>query len=133
MKIQRLSLPIALYSTQCFLILEYVEDNLIIIEGYQQLIVLNDILQKFAKSIGLRVNLSMSMMVPVNIFEERLHVLANGFGVSDGSLPFTYLGLSLGLTKLKVEGFWPLVSRSERRLVSTLWDRMAIRGVNGSR
>lgn len=35
-----------------------------------------------------------------------------------GALPFTYLSLPLGLTKPKVEGFLPLVSRCERRLIS---------------
>jgi len=34
----------------------------------------------------------------------------------EGSLPFTYLGLPLGITKPKVEDFLPLVSKCERRL-----------------
>ena len=37
-----------------------------------------------------------------------------------GSLPFTYLGLPLCLSKPKVADFWPLISKCERRLASTL-------------
>jgi hypothetical protein len=33
------------------------------------------------------------------------------------TLPFTYLGLPLSLTKPTVADFWPLVSNCERRLV----------------
>jgi len=58
-------------------------------------------------------------MVTINISQEKLSHLARTFGCSTGSLPFTYLGLPLGLTKPKVEEFLPIVSRCERRLVST--------------
>jgi hypothetical protein len=51
---------------------------------------------------------------------EKLQHLAATFGCSTGSLPFTYLGLPLGLTKPKVEDFLPLVTRCERRLINTL-------------
>jgi hypothetical protein len=57
-------------------------------------------------------------MVPSNVSEERLDILASTFGCSKGSLPFTYLGLPLGLTKPSVADFWPLVSKCERRLVA---------------
>jgi hypothetical protein len=42
--------------------------------------------------------------------------LANTFGCSKGSFPFTHLGLPLGLTKPKVEDFLTLVNKYERRL-----------------
>jgi hypothetical protein len=56
------------------------------------------------------------MMVPINVSEQRLNLLAKTFGCSIGTLPFTYLGLPLSLTKLLVADFWPLVSKCERRL-----------------
>jgi hypothetical protein len=34
-------------------------------------------------------------------------------------MPFTYLGLPLGTTKPKVADFLPLISKCERRLIST--------------
>jgi hypothetical protein len=58
------------------------------------------------------------MMLPINLSEERLDLLAGTFGCSKGSLPFTYLGLPLGLTKPKVQEFLPLVTKCERRLSS---------------
>jgi hypothetical protein len=46
-------------------------------------------------------------------------VLANTLGCSIGTMPFTYLGLPLGTTKTQVADFLPLVSKCERRLIST--------------
>jgi hypothetical protein len=83
----------------------------------RQLFFLKAILNSFAESTGLKVNYAKSMMVPVNISEERITLLANTFGCSIGSLPFTYLGLPLSLTKPTVTDFWPLVSKCERRMV----------------
>jgi hypothetical protein len=59
------------------------------------------------------------MLVPINLTDERTKHLAATFGCSIGSLPFTYLGLPLGLTKPRIDDFLPLVTRCERRLVST--------------
>jgi len=53
------------------------------------------------------------MMLPVNLTEEKLDLLARTFGCSKGTLPFTYLGL----TK-QVQDFLLLVTRCERRLSS---------------
>lgn len=58
------------------------------------------------------------MMIPINISEQRINHLASTFGCSIGSLPFTYLGLPLSLSKPNVADFWPLVSKCERRLVT---------------
>ena len=57
-------------------------------------------------------------MVPINISAERFDILANTFGCSKGTLPFTYIGLPLSLTIPLVADYWPLVSRCERRLSS---------------
>jgi hypothetical protein len=84
----------------------------------RQLFFLKAILNSFAESTGLKVNYAKSMMVPVNISEERITLLANTFGCTIGSLPFTYLGLPLSLTKPTVVDFWPLVSKCERRMVA---------------
>ena len=71
---------------------------------------LKEILTNFAEASGVRVNYEKSMMIPINIADDRLNLLANSFGCSTGSLPFTYLGLPLSLTKPSVADFWPLVS-----------------------
>lgn len=77
------------------------------------------LLHSFGESTGLRVNYSKSIMVHINTSEDRLQHLARTFNCEKGSLPFTYLGLPLSLTKPKVINFSPLVSRCERRLATT--------------
>lgn len=59
------------------------------------------------------------MLVPVNIDESKTLTLAHSFGCIVGKLPFAYPGLPLGLTNPKVLDFLPLVTRCERRLIST--------------
>jgi len=59
------------------------------------------------------------MMLPINIPPEKFNHLANTFGCSKGTFPFTYLGLPLGITKPRVEDFLPLITKCERRLVCT--------------
>jgi hypothetical protein len=76
-------------------------------------------LQSFFDSTRLRVNFNKSFMVPININEEKFNYLVSTFGCAKGSLPFTYLGLPLGITKPRIEEFLPFVTKCERRLVST--------------
>jgi hypothetical protein len=58
-------------------------------------------------------------MLPINISEEQLQHLAHEFGCTVGTMPFTYLGLPLGITRPKIQDLLPLVDRMERRLVFT--------------
>lgn len=85
----------------------------------RQLFFLKSVLFSFSESTGLKVNYNKSLMVPINLSEEKLNLLASTFGCSKGSLPFTYLGLPLGLTKPRIEDFLPLVNKCERRQAST--------------
>lgn len=95
-----LKLPIPLQSTADFPIVQYADDTLIILEGGpKQLFFLKTLLQVFSDSTGLKVNYNKSLMLPININEDKLDHLAKTFGCSKGSLPFTYLGLPLGVTK----------------------------------
>jgi len=113
----RLPLPL---SCEDFPVIQYADDTLIVMEGDpKQLFFLKVVLHAFADSTGLKVNYNKSFMVPINIPEERFNVLVNTFGCEKGSFPFTYLGLPLGTTKPKVEDFLPLITKCERRLVST--------------
>jgi hypothetical protein len=58
------------------------------------------------------------MMVPINIEEHKLELLARTLGCSIGAMPFTYLGLPVGTTKPKVVDFLPLIPKCERMLSS---------------
>jgi len=112
-----LNLPIPLNSCTDFPVIQYADDTLIILEGdARQLFLLKSVLHSFSVSTGLKVNCSKSLMLPINISETKFDLLANTFGCSKGSFPFTHLGLPLGLTKTKVEDFLPLVNKCERRL-----------------
>jgi hypothetical protein len=102
-----------------FTILQYADDTLIFLEGdVRQLFFLKSLLNSFAESTGLKVNYNKSLMVPINNEDDKFDILANTFGCSKGSLPFTYPGLPLSLTKPTVADFWPLVNRCERHLSS---------------
>lgn len=68
--------------------------------------------------LALRSILKNLLWYPINVSEDRFHLLATTFGCSKGSLPFTYLGLPLSITKPTVADFWPLVTKCEQRLVS---------------
>ena len=115
-----LNLPIPLQYSEDFPILQYADDTLVIMEACPlQISALKNVLQDFSTSAGLNVNYAKSMLVPINVEENRTNLLAQLFGCAVGSLPFTYLGLPLGLTKPKVIDFLPLVTKCERRLAFT--------------
>lgn len=115
-----LKLPLPLRCSNDFPIIQYADDTLIVMEACsRQLVTLKGLLHSFGESTGLRVNYSKSVMVPINISEDRLLHLARTFNCEKGSLPFTYLGLSLSLTKPNVIDFSSLVNKCERRLAAT--------------
>lgn len=84
-----LSVPLPLNSNVDFSVIQYADDKLIIMEGdaRQQLHFLKSLLNSFSESTSLRVNFNKSMMVQINIFEEKLQHLASTFGCAKGSLP----------------------------------------------
>jgi hypothetical protein len=115
-----LNLPLHLGYTSDFPIIQYADDTFLIMESCpRQLFVLKVILNTFADSTGLKVNYSKSMLVPINISQERLAHLAATFQCREGSLPFTYLGLPLSNHKPNIQDCLPLAERVERRLVNT--------------
>jgi hypothetical protein len=76
-------------------------------------------LNSFADSTGLHVNYHKSNIYPINVSDQKLAILANTFHCKVGTMPFTYLGLPLGLKKPKLGAFLPLNQKIERRLAST--------------
>jgi hypothetical protein len=84
----------------------------------RQLFFLKALLNTFADLTGLKVNFDKSLMVPINVSEAKIEIMSRTLQCSKGSLPFTYLGLPLSLTRPTVADYWTLVSRCERRLVS---------------
>jgi hypothetical protein len=81
-----------------------------------QLVLLKRLLHSISLSSGLVVNYHKSCLVPINVSPAKASSLAQSFGCSVGSFPFTYLGLPLGLSKPLVKDYAPLICRIERRL-----------------
>jgi hypothetical protein len=68
-----LHLPLHLSFSSDFPILQYADDTLIIMEACaRQLIFLRSLLQTFARSSGLKVNYSKSMIVPINVDDQKM-------------------------------------------------------------
>jgi hypothetical protein len=88
----------------------------------QQVMIMKDILNKYAASTSLHINYSKSVLIPINLSEETAIIMAQSFGCSIGQMPFTYLGLPLGTTKPTVMDLMPIVDRIERKNVSFLHD-----------
>jgi hypothetical protein len=95
-----------------FPIVQYADDTLLIMQAdARQLFCLKAVLNTFAASTGLSVNFSKSIIVPINVSEEKMRILACTLGYQVGSLPFTYLGLPMGTTKPRIEDFSPLLDK----------------------
>jgi hypothetical protein len=81
-----------------FLIVQYVDDTLMIMETIsQQLFALKALLNTFAESTCFKVNYSKSYIYTINISQERLAHLAATFNCQMGAMSFTYLGLPLSI------------------------------------
>jgi hypothetical protein len=95
-----LQLPLTERCGQDFTIVQHADDTLLIMEACpKQLFFLKAILNSFATSTGLRVNYSKSSMYPINVNLEKMETLSRTFNYQTGSMPFTYLGMPLGLSK----------------------------------
>lgn len=66
----------------------------------------------------MKVNYNKSFIIQINVSKEKMEILARTFNYQVGTLPFTYLGLSLGINKPSVADCLPLVQCIERRLVA---------------
>jgi hypothetical protein len=100
-----------------FPIVQYADDTLLILQACPiQLLALKELLQIFSSATGLKVNYAKSCLMPVNVDDQQLEMLANVFGCAVGTLPFTYLGLPLGTTRPTVQDLSPIVDQIERRL-----------------
>jgi hypothetical protein len=98
-------------------IIQYAEDILPIMPADErQLLALQNLLHCFSESTGLHINYHKSSMLPINVDDDHMLQLANSFGCRIGTFLFTYLGLPVGITRLKIHDLTPIVCRLERRL-----------------
>jgi hypothetical protein len=114
----QLQMPIP-HSTNDFPVVQYADDTIMIMQAdMEQVMHLKMLLDSFPISTGLKVNFNKSSMVSINVSEEKIDELADAFGCSIASMPFTYLGLSMGTTKPRMADLTPLMDRVERRLTA---------------
>jgi hypothetical protein len=105
-----LQLPFTENCGQDFLIVQYANDTLLIMEAYtKQLFFLKAVLNSYATLMGLRVNYNKSSMYPINVNPEKMEILSRTFNCHIGSMSFTYLGLPLGISKPRIQHFLPLI------------------------
>jgi hypothetical protein len=115
-----LNLPIPHSCGADFPVIQYADDTILILEACPiQLFFLKAMLNSFADSTGLHVNYHKSNIYHINVSDQKLAILANTFHSKVGTMPFTYLGLPLGLKKPNLGAFLPLIQKIERRLAST--------------
>jgi hypothetical protein len=115
-----LQLPLTENCGQDFLIVQYADDTLLIMEACpKQLFFLKAVLNSYATSTGLRVNYNKSSLYPINVNPEKMEILSRTFNCQIRSMPFTYPGLPLGLSKPRIQHFLPLIQRIEKRLSCT--------------
>jgi hypothetical protein len=89
-----IQLPIDNSFGQAFPIMQYADDTLIIMQANaRQLFFLKCLLHSFGESTGLKVNFNNSFILPINVGEEQVSILAGTLGCLVETMPFTYLGL----------------------------------------
>jgi hypothetical protein len=115
-----LSAPFSPHYGMDFPVIQYADDTLIVMPASaQQVVVMKNILEKYAASTGLKINFHKSSLIPINLSDAMAANIAHTLGCSIASMPFTYLGLPLGTTKPTVQDLMPLVDRIERRVSAT--------------
>jgi hypothetical protein len=103
-----------------FPMVQFADDTILVMEADPvQLDILKQALNDFSSSSGLKINFHKSCMLPINISDEEVQVLAGNFGCLVGVFPFTYLGLPMGTTRPKMIDLMPLVDTMERRLTAS--------------
>ena len=84
----------------------------------QKLTHIKSLLLHFATYTGLKVNYFKSTMISINTHEDKMIQLSQLMGCNIGTLPRTYLGLPLSITKPRVIDYLPMLKKTETRLLS---------------
>jgi retron-type reverse transcriptase len=117
MRMNLITPPLQVNSCPDFLIVQYADDTLVLMQANaRQLICLKALLNTFASATGLKVNYGKSIMVPINIAEDKVSIFTNTLQCARGQFPFTYLDLPLRIYKPTMEQCLPLVNRIAKRL-----------------
>ena len=87
-----LSMPIP-HSSNDFPVVQYADDTILVMKAdLAQVLHLKARMNTFAESTGLQVNFHKSSMIPFNVPDGDITLLASAFGCQIASMPFPYLG-----------------------------------------
>jgi hypothetical protein len=104
---------------QDYPVVQYGDDTIVNLPAQaDQLNIMKDILEQYAASVGLCINYSKSTMIPINVSDGTIQALADSIGYVVWKMPFTYLGLPLGITKPSVQDLMPMFYRTERKVTA---------------
>lgn len=118
MQTEMIKTPINHTSCTDFPVIQYADDTILIIPAEEgQIMHIKNLLLHYASFSGLKVNYSKSTMIAINTPETKMATLSAILGCQIGTLPITYLGLLLSLSRPRVEDYTPLLSRIENRLM----------------
>lgn len=99
--------PLQESSCPDFPVIQYADDTILVLPAAPaQINQLKNLLLHYAEYTGLKVNYK-SMLVPMHVPADTLQILLSSLGCQQGSFPFTYLGLPMGISKPKIEDFHP--------------------------
>jgi hypothetical protein len=98
-------------------VLQYADDTLLILRGsIQQATFAKSILDAFALFTGLTIKFQKSTFVPLHMTQQDSVQVASIFGCTPSTLPCTYLGLPLSMSKNLRTMLQPVIQRVDSRL-----------------
>lgn len=96
--------PLTHQTSPDYPIIQYAEDTILVANAdATQLNNIKCMLLHYAAYTGLKVNYAKSTMIPINTPDHKMQVLSALLGCQVGTLPHTYLGLPLSISKPKVD------------------------------
>lgn len=95
------------------------DDTLLIMDVYHKhYFFLKSLLNTYAMEFGLKVNYSKSSIIPINVKEDKMSMIASTFNCQV-YLSFSYLGLPLGIHHPRIQDCMSLIHRVQFRLSIT--------------
>lgn len=102
-------------------LLQYADDTIFTCTGkMENVLVIKDILRNFELLSGLKVNFNKCSLVGLNTSREIIQQMADALGCEVGQVPFSYLGLKVGINHRRDSSWKNLVDKIRRRL--DLWN-----------
>jgi hypothetical protein len=96
--------------------LQYADDTILFSCGVRELRNMKIILMLFEKVSRMRINLSKSEFIPMNLDVDQVHEVAHVLNFPLGSLPFQYLGVPIHFEKLNREDLQPVIDKLVKKV-----------------